>query len=158
MYLTKLQEDQKLEICLLRIMDAATYKTVSDYIQEAWQAPATPQTVGNFFRSEEGEQIMEKAYKKLRKEYSQQPLIEKSTRLLAYRDQMLKIRAVMNSIPVGDEGWLELSVEFRQYGNMIFKETEGMHITIDDQTPMELALIAALATQEDDESPTGEDL
>ena len=150
MYLTKLQYPQKLDICLLRIMDAATYKDVATYIGEVWQSEATPQTVGNFFRSEEGEKIMADAYKKLRKEYADQPLVEKSTRVVAYRDQMLKIRAVMNILPVGEEGWLEMSNEFRQYGKMIFQETEGLHITVDDKTPMEKALAAALASAEDE--------
>jgi hypothetical protein len=156
-YLNKLQREQKLELCLLRILDGATYNAIRDYIEETWQHKTSSQSVGNFFRSTEGEDLVSEAYKKLRSEYQEQPLIEKSTRMMAYRDQMVRLRHVMEGLPVGSEGWMLCSNEFRQYGKMISTEMEGLQVTVDDRTPSERAFQAALESMKIDPD-SGRDL
>jgi hypothetical protein len=143
-YLNKLQREQKLELCLLRILDGATYNAIRDYIEETWQHKTSSQSVGNFFRSTEGEDLVSEAYKKLRSEYQEQPLIEKSTRM-------------MEGLPVGSEGWMLCSNEFRQYGKMISTEMEGLQVTVDDRTPSERAFQAALESMKIDPD-SGRDL
>jgi len=144
-YLKDLGQSQKIEMCLVRILEAKSYEDLAGYIDSNWGFKITRQSIGNFFRSEEGTRIMDQAYTQLKAEYADEPLVEKSTRVLSLRDQALKIKALLATLPVSDEFWIGDSQEFRQYIKQISVEMEGLQITVaDGRSPIEMALEQAL--------------
>lgn len=144
--LKDLNRGQKFELCLLRILQGASYATISDYVKEEWGFSLTRQSIGNFFRDPEGQNLMEEAYDHLRKEYSNEPVIEKSTRVMALREQAVKLQTVLRNLPVDTEDWITLSQEFRQYVKQIATEMDGIQVNFNEgKSPTELALEAALA-------------
>lgn len=143
--LTDLNRTQKFELCLVRVLQGASYKELADYVKEEWGFPISRQTIGYFLKSKEGEAIMSEVYDQLRKEYSNEPVVEKSTRVLALREQAVKLQKVLRGLPV-DKEWLDFSAEFRQYIKQIATEMEGLQINISEgKSAAELAIEAALA-------------
>jgi hypothetical protein len=137
-----------MELCLLRILQAASYADLAEMIKEEWGFELTRQSVGNFFRSDEGAELMEEAYATLRKEYSNEPVIEKSTRVMALREQAVKLQGLLRELPVSDPEWREYSQEFRQYIKQIATEMEGIQVNVTEgKSAVEVAMEAALAKQ-----------
>lgn len=147
-FLKNLQKNQKFELCLLRILQGLSYSDLANYVKEEWGFELSRQSIGNFLRSEEGQQIMASAYEHLRKEYSNEPVIEKSTRVMALREQATKIQALLRNLAVDSEGWLEYSQEFRQYIKQIAVEMEGIQVNVSEgKSAAELAIEAAMEKQ-----------
>jgi histidinol-phosphate/aromatic aminotransferase/cobyric acid decarboxylase-like protein len=145
-FLRDLQTGQKFELCLLRILKGMPFKDLANHVHEEWGFEITRQTIGNFFRSAEGLELMEKAYEHLRKEYSNEPLVEKSTRVLALKEQTEKIQAILRTVASDSEEWLSYSQEFRQYVKQIAVEMEGIQVNVTDgKAAAERAIEAAIA-------------
>jgi len=145
-FLTKLPDKDKFELCLMRILQGSSYDFLVGYIQDNFGLEVSRQTVGNFFRSEEGAEFMEKAYSNLREEYKNEPMIEKSTRVMALREQAVKLQGVLRSLSVEEEEWISYSQELRQYIKQIAVEMEGINVNVTDaKSAAELAIDAAMA-------------
>lgn len=130
----------------MRILQGSSYDSLVGYIQEHFGLEVSRQTVGNFFRSEEGAEFMDAAYSHLREEYKNEPMIEKSTRVMALREQAVKLQGVLRSLPVDDEAWISYSQELRQYVKQIAVEMEGINVNVTDaKSAAELAIDAAMA-------------
>ncbi len=148
MALERLQRKQKFELCLHRILQGLSYQELADYLLNEWQFEISRQSVGNFLRSEEGEAMMAEAYEHLRAEFSNEPVIEKSTRVMALREQALKLQGVLRDLPVDEEEWLSYSQEFRQYIKQIAIEMDGIQVNVmEGKSAAELAIEAALSKQ-----------
>jgi len=149
MYLADLTTQQKFELCLVRILQGLSYAELSAYIAEEWAFDVSRQTIGNFIRSEEGQDVMAQAYDHLRKEYSNEPVIEKSTRVMALREQALKLQALLRTLAVDTPPWVEYSQEFRQYIKQIAIEMDGIQVNVSEhKAAAEVAIEAALAKQQ----------
>ena len=145
-YLKDLQKKQKFELCLVRILKGASYAELSAWVAEEWGFEISRQSVGNFIRSEEGIQIMDEAYAHLRQEFSNEPIIEKSTRVMALREQTLKLQGLLRSISVDSEEWISYSQEFRQYIKQIAIEMDGIQVNVmEGKSAAEVAIEAALS-------------
>ncbi len=145
MALEKLQRRQKLKICFLRILKGSSYQDIADHLKEEWQYTCSRQAVGNFLRSDEGEQMVEDAYAHLRREFSNEPVIEKSTRVLALREQVLKLQSVLRTLAVEEEEWISYSQEFRQYIKQIAIEMDGIQVNVmEGKSAAEMAMAAAV--------------
>jgi hypothetical protein len=145
-YLRDLQAGQKFELCLLRIMQGMSFKDMSEHVKSEWGFEITRQTIGNFFRSEEGRELLDKAYGHIRKEYANESLVEKSTRVLALREQTQKIQRTLRDLAVESAEWISYSQEFRQYMKQIAVEMEGIQVNVTDgKAAAERAIEAAIA-------------
>jgi len=146
-YLTKLQDKEKHELCLMRILQGMSYDKLQVIVAEDFGLEVSRQTVGNFFRSEEGSKMMDQAYKTLREEYVNEPMIEKSTRVMALREQASKLqRLLRDQLSIEDEAWISYSQELRQYIKQIAIEMDGINVNVNEaQSAAEMAMDAALA-------------
>jgi hypothetical protein len=130
----------------MRILQGSSYDSLTTYAQETFGLETTRQTIGNFFRSEEGAEFMRAAYATLRDEYANEPMIEKSTRVMALREQAVKLQGVLRSLPVDDEAWISYSQELRQYVKQISIEMDGINVNVNDaKSAAEQGIDAALA-------------
>ncbi len=145
-FLKTLQRKQKFELCLVRILKGWSYQELSDWALEEWGFEVSRQSIGNFIRSDQGVQIMEEAYTNLRQEFSNEPIIEKSTRVMALREQALKLQGLLRLTGVDEEEWISYSQEFRQYIKQIAIEMDGIQVNVmEGKSATELALEAALS-------------
>jgi hypothetical protein len=88
---------------------------------------------------------MEAAYSHLRDEYSNEPLIEKSTRVLALREQTQKVQDTLRTLDVTSEEWISYSQEFRQYVKQIAVEMEGINVNVTEgKSAAEMGIEAAM--------------
>jgi hypothetical protein len=130
----------------MRILDGTSYDALVIYIADNFNLETSRQTVGNFFRSVEGAEFMEKAYENLRAEYKNEPLIEKSTRVMALREQTAKLQAFLRTLPTEAEAYISYSQELRQYIKQISVEMDGINVNVTDgKSATEVALDAAMA-------------
>ena len=140
-YLKDLTSGQKADLCLLRILQGKSYQELSDWVKSEWTFTLSRQSIGNFFRSDEGKEIMDVSYTQLKSEYADEPLIEKATRVLALQEQAKKLQRLLDRLCVDEREWLSYSEEFRQYIKQISVEMEGLQITVaDGRSPIEVAL------------------
>lgn len=146
MSLKQLQTPQKTELCLARILQGSSYADLAEYVFDQFGLQVSRQTIGNFFRSEEGTDLMDRAYEHLRQEYSNEPLIEKSTRVMALREQAQKLQGLLRTLSMEDEVWISYSQELRQYMKQISVEMEGIQVNVTEgKSAAELAIEAATA-------------
>ena len=145
MALENLKTKQKINLCMTRIVRGLSYAELAEYLLEEWQYTCTRQVIGNFFRSDEGETLMEEAYTGLRREFSNEPIIEKSTRVMALREQALKLQGLLRTLGVEEEEWIEYSQEFRQYIKQIAIEMDGIQVNVmEGKSAAEMAMAAAV--------------
>lgn len=131
--LTQLPEEQKLELIERRIINGDTYVDLVDWLKDTYDYDAAASTVSYFFNSVEGEKLYQQKFQEIRDTFADEPLVDKSTRVLALRDKALKLREYLNLHHEGEEYWLDYSAEYRQYLKMIKDEMEGLKINIGDE-------------------------
>jgi hypothetical protein len=132
-YLVKLLDEQKTELCQLRLIKAWTYEQLAAHATRVYGSEATKQTISNFFRSDAGVALLSETHEEIRKKYLEEPLIEQGTRVLAMRDKAIQLERALRDQVVGTEDWLNISSEYRQYLNMISKLIDGTKLNLNTE-------------------------
>lgn len=132
--LASLTTDQKREVCKRRIVNAATFATLKEFIEEAYGLQTSVPTISRFFASQEGQDLLTEVHDEVKKTFQNEPLIEKASRVLAFRDKMMVLERHMTLLndPKLPE-WRALSQEFRHYAKLIQEEMVGFKITLDSE-------------------------
>jgi hypothetical protein len=104
--------------------------------------------------SDEGVSLLKAVHDEVRETFQDQPLIEKSSRIMAFQDKMQLLNQSMDKL--GDpqaDGWRELSQEYRQYAKLIQDEMVGIKVTFDKNvSPAEMVAGKLLEQLEQHES------
>jgi len=140
-YLTKLTTDQKRLVCQARL-SGATYSRIKDMILEDFGISATTQTIGYFFESMSGQELVEEEHQKLRKTWRNMPLVEQTSRMKAIAVEASKLRDTLAPLDPTDEEYMGVSAEYRNYLKLLNVEDQGSKITFQTATksPIEEAL------------------
>lgn len=135
--LVGLPEEQKLELVERRIINGDSYQSLVDWLSNTYEFDTSITTMSHFFNSVEGEKLYKRKFREIRDTFAEEPLVDKSTRVLALRKKALHLGRVLDLLPMDEDDWLNFSSEYRQYLKMIRDEMEGLKISVDDMSPFE---------------------
>jgi len=135
--LVALPEEQKLELVERRIINGDTYQSLADWLEEVYGFETSITTISHFFNSVEGEKLYKRKFSEIRETFANEPLVDKSTRVLAIREKALALGRMLDLLSMSDESWMDFSAEYRHYLKMIRDEMEGLKISVDDDSPFE---------------------
>lgn len=133
--LQKLTYEQVETVCGLHL-DNYSYNDIALYVKENFDVNYTRQSFGEFFRSKEGIERVQEVSEKIRDEWINEPLAEKSSRIHALQEQATKLQRMLRNLPpeaIGSQEYYKLSQEFRGYMAQLRQETEPLRVQKDEK-------------------------
>ncbi len=129
MFLKGLSEEQKRAICKLKL-EQYTHQQIIDFMEKEWNFSCSLPTVGRFFSSVEGMELLDKVREELVQEYQTEPLAEKFSRIHALVEKATRLRHTLRLMKTTDKEWVKLSKEFREYLKALRDETEPLFVEV----------------------------